>query len=145
MSVLARKKRTKNSWPSQSSQQCLRKPDVLALEGEYLPLEVYTTRGFDTSRIEKLCEDKKPSAMFGTVYRVDIEYQSKGTKEKRIKDAILESVQERKGAGGRGGFGAGQSVVVKGGGRGGGASVGAGAQPSQKRKEPGDPTLATKK
>ena len=112
--------------------------------GEYLPLAVYKTRGFDTSRIEKFCEDKKPSAMFGTVYRVDIEYESKDTKEKRIKDAILESVQGRKGAGGRGGFGAGQSVVVKGGGRGGGASVGAGAQPSHKRKEPECSTLASK-
>ena len=68
--------------------------------GEYLPLSVYKTRGFDTTLIEELCDDKKPSRMFGTVYRVDIEYQTKETKEKRIREAILQSVQERRGGGG---------------------------------------------
>ena len=45
--------------------------------GQSLPLSVYATQGFDTSRIEQFCDDKKPSKMFGTVYRVDIEYQNK--------------------------------------------------------------------
>ena len=96
--------------------------------GKYLPLSVYAAKGFDTSQIEQLCEDKKQHKLFGTVYRVDIEYQSKETKEKQIRQEILKSVQERKGS--RGG-GAGS------------ASVGAGAKPKAKAKPQVDPTIAT--
>ena len=126
--------------------------------GEYLPLSVYATRGFDTTMIEELCDDKKPSKMFGTVYRVDIEYQTKETKEKRIREAILKSVQERRGQGGRkveqgeghgggwmqayGGFMERPSKVPVGAGAGGGGRRGAGGG---RKEEQGEPTVATKK
>ncbi len=64
--------------------------------GEYLPLSVYGTRGFDVKAIENGCDDWKPHKLFGRVYKVEIEYQSKEQEEQRIRDAILQSIQHRK-------------------------------------------------
>ena len=65
-------------------------------KGQYLPLSVYKTQGFDWEAIRDGCKDEKPHALFGQVYRVDIEYQSKETMHKRIREELLKSVQERR-------------------------------------------------
>ena len=49
--------------------------------GEYLPLNVYATRGFDVAAIEQHCKDWKPSEMFGRVFKVLIEGSADKTEE----------------------------------------------------------------
>ena len=64
--------------------------------GEYLPLSVYSTRGFDSTIIEAKCADWKPCPLFGKVYRLEIEYQSREKEEQRVREAIVQSIQNRK-------------------------------------------------
>ena len=68
--------------------------------GQYLPLSVYAAQGYDTKAIEEGCKDVKAHPLFGKVYRVEIEYQNKESKEQMIREAILKSVQERQSKGG---------------------------------------------
>jgi len=102
---------------------------------------VYERKGFDTEAIQQNCHDWKTYKVFGKVYKVDIEYASKEKVEQRIREAILNSIQERKhnpangkpSKGGRSGAASSaRAQPSKGGGRGGGAP-----------KPP--PTVATKK
>jgi hypothetical protein len=66
--------------------------------GKYLPLSVYGAQGFDIEVIRKGCTDKKPHPLFGEVYRVEIEYQNKETMEQKTREAIMKSVQDRRGS-----------------------------------------------
>ena len=64
--------------------------------GEYLPLSVWETRGFDVSAIEanSLDGDKKFHSQLGWVYRVMIE--SKTTKRVQSKEVFLKIVQDKR-------------------------------------------------
>jgi len=59
-------------------------------KGEYLPLSVYATRGFNTGDIIAKCTDFEDHPILGRTYRVDIKQQSTGDMEKAVRQELLE-------------------------------------------------------
>ena len=67
-------------------------------KGEYLPLGFYKKQGYDWKRIRDTCEDVQDHPNLGKTYRVDIMYQDKKKEAQRVRDEILQSIQDKKAA-----------------------------------------------
>ena len=66
--------------------------------GEYLPLSVYKTRGFDVDAITTHCQDKYEHPVLGTCYRVRIRGVYSGTSEAVVREELHQAKTQRVGS-----------------------------------------------
>ena len=62
-----------------------------------MPLKAYKKLGYNTKKIKKFCNDKKESYL-GTLYKVNLETQSKNTIEQDIREAIAAKILDERSA-----------------------------------------------
>ena len=61
--------------------------------GGYYPLSYWDRQGFDTKLIEELCTDTRPHSIFGTVYRVKIDFVQDGNRHEKISDKVYKAIE----------------------------------------------------
>ena len=66
--------------------------------GEYLPLGVYKTRGFDVDAITAHCQDRHEHPVLGTCYRVRIRGVYCGTYEAMVREELHQAKTQRVGS-----------------------------------------------
>ena len=66
--------------------------------GEYLPLSVYKTRGFDVESITAHCQDTYEHPVLGTCYRVRIRGVYSGTCEAMVREELHQAKTQRVGS-----------------------------------------------
>ena len=68
--------------------------EVATVGGEYLPLSVWSTRGYDVADIQEKCTDTEENAVLGTCYRVQI----KAVYTKTVEELVRQELRELKNA-----------------------------------------------
>ena len=63
-----------------------------AFKGEYLPLEVWGARGYDTAAVERTATlaNSKPDIRFGTVYKVEVETDFRSSLKRTVQQELVE-------------------------------------------------------